>query len=570
MKTWTGIPASAGIAIGPAFVFRKQSLEIDRTPIAASAVADEQVRLRAALDQACSELSTVRAEAEARAGTSTAAIFDAQRLMLQDPDLLAAIRSKLETEHLPSAAAVKDAAETFAVQLESLSDPYLAARAADVRDATDRVIRILLGSSGESLANLPQPVILVAEDLTPSDTVTLDRANVLGFIAARGGLTSHTAILARAGGLPAVLGVGDAVVEEIHAGEVLIVDGDEGKVFGEPEEATVQAWRNRAAQQRAAAATVLTRACEPATTRDGRTIEVVANIGGPADAYSALSYGAEGVGLLRTEFLFLDRASAPTEQEQYEQYFEIAEIMGQRPVVIRTLDAGGDKPPSYLDIGQELNPFLGWRAVRISLQMPDFFKHQLRAILRATTGHNLKIMFPMIASVEEVRAARRLLEEAQEELRAAGHAFSEHVEVGIMVEIPSAAVAADLFAPEVDFFSLGTNDLTQYTLAVDRTNARVAPLFDSLHPGVLRLIQMVVTAGHRAGRWVGMCGEMAGDLEAIPLLVGLGIDELSMNPRAIPAAKALIRELDACEMEALVARALQTQTSAEVHALRGG
>lgn len=433
-----------------------------------------------------------------------------------------------------------------------------------IRDVARRCLRILLGKPQPDVS-LNQPSILVARDLTPSDTVLLDKSRLLGFCTAEGGPTSHTAILAKALGIPAVVGAGEAVLS-IANGDRLILDAHHGVVVIAPDEETLRrferaqhAERDRAAQERAHAA-------EPAATRDGRQVEVVANVGSLDDARHAVALGAEGIGLLRTEFLYLDRQTAPDEEEQYRAYKAIFDVMGTRPVVIRTLDVGGDKELPYIDLGQEENPFLGWRAIRMCLDTPEFFKTQLRAILRAAVGHDIRIMFPMIATVKEVQQARALLEEAREELRQKGLPLGERIQVGIMVEIPSAALMADALAKVVDFFSIGTNDLTQYTLAVERTNKRVAHLSNALDPAVLRLIARVIEEGHKAGLWVGMCGELAGDARAIPLLLGLGLDEFSMAPALIPHAKALIRACDVETCRQLAQTALTLPGYAEVEA----
>lgn len=569
MKRLRGIGASAGFAIGPAFVYRPRALAMGCQVIDAQDVAGELARWQEALPQAQSQLAAIQARAEQSVGTDNATIFAAQALMLEDPALLEFVQSKICAEHLAAPAAMAAAADFYAGILAALPDECWRARAADVQDVAQRVIRLLLGVEDTSLAALTRPSIIVAEDLTPSDTAVLNRELTLGFCTAGGGMTAHTAILARAHGWPAVVGLGQAWAEIVD-GETLIVDGGAGLVIASPDEATMGEYRKRQLAWRQAAALAQAEACEPAVTLDGRHCEVVANIGDVASAQAALALGAEGVGLLRTEFLFLDRATAPDEEEQYRTYRAIADVLEQRPLIVRTLDVGGDKPPPYLELAPEANPFLGWRGLRISLAQPELLKTQLRAILRAGVGHQIKVMFPMVACVEEVRAVKMLLDEARQELRQRGLPFAEEMAIGIMVEVPAAAVAGDLLAPEVDFFSLGTNDLTQYTLAVDRSNARVAPLYDPLHPAVLRLIKLVIEAGHRAGKWVGMCGEMAGDLEAIPLLVGLGLDEFSMNAPAIPAAKALIRRLDGRAMNDLVGRAWQMTTAEEIRALGRG
>jgi phosphotransferase system enzyme I (PtsI) len=408
-------------------------------------------------------------------------------------------------------------------------------------------------------------MVIVAGDLTPSDTAQLDKQRALGFCTAGGGLTSHTTILARSLGLPAVVGLGEEVLS-ISTGTLLIIDGDEGVVIADPDEASLAAYRARQARWRAQQRAARRAAQEPAVTRDGHRVEVVANVADLPSAQAALEHGAEGIGLLRTEFLYLNRTTMPGEEEQYEAYRAILDVMGERPVIIRTLDIGGDKPAPYLDIGEELNPFLGWRAIRLSLSHPEMFKTQLRAILRAGHGHDVKIMFPMITVLAEFQQAKALLREVQDELTAEGVPHAEGPEVGIMVETPAAAIAADVLAQEVDFFSIGTNDLIQYTMACDRTNERVASLYQPLHPALLRLIKGVIDAAHSAGKWVGLCGEMAGEREAVPILLGLGLDEFSVTSAAIPAVKSIIRSLSLAEAQAVAREVLDLATAEEVQA----
>lgn len=539
MKTIQGIGASPGIALGSAHVFLPEDLTVPTYDVSDRSA--EWERMQRALQTAKAQIESIRAETMAALRHEEAAIFDAHIQMLEDPELQAAIRTDILEQGKNAERALMDNAERYAAQLEALDDAYFRARAADVRDVARRCLRILLGRPQPSLILL-QPSIVVARDLTPSDTVLLDKSRLLGFCTAEGGATSHTAILAKALGIPAVVGAGEAVLEIVQ-NQPLILDAHRGQVILEADEAT---WTKFAEMRKAAqsqAEEERLHAAEPAVTRDGRGVEVVANVGNLDDARLAIEMGAEGIGLLRTEFLYLDRQTAPDEEEQYLAYRAIFEVMGQRPVVIRTLDVGGDKALPYIDLGKEENPFLGWRAIRMCLDNPDFFKTQLRAILRAAAGYDIRIMFPMIATVREVRQARKLLEDARLELQNASLPFGKRVQLGIMIEIPSAAVMADALAREVDFFSIGTNDLTQYTLAVERTNKRVAHLSNALDPAVLRLIAKVIEAGHQAGIWVGMCGEMAGDARAIPILLGLGLDEFSMAPALIPHAKALIRSL---------------------------
>jgi phosphoenolpyruvate-protein phosphotransferase len=407
---------------------------------------------------------------------------------------------------------------------------------------------------------------VVARDLAPSQTASLRRDLVLAFCTAEGGPTSHTAILARALGLPAVVGLGRPVLA-FPPGTMLLVDGSRGEVIAGPSESEARAFEERGAAEGERARAELAAAAAPAVTLDGRRVEVVANVGGLEDTSAALRSGAEGIGLLRTEFLYLSRREAPTEDEQTAAYDSILDLMEGRPVVARTLDVGGDKELPYLDLGHEANPFLGWRAIRMCLDCPDLFLTQLRALLRAGAGHDLRLMFPMIATLEEVRGARKLVEEARRQLEASGKPHAESAQVGIMVEVPSVAVLADLFAAEVDFFSIGTNDLTQYTLAAERTNDRVAHLSDALHPAVVRQIAQVIRAGHERGIWVGVCGELAGDPEGVPILLGLGLDEFSMAAPLIPRAKAILRRWSHAGARRLADAALRLDTAAAVRSL---
>ncbi len=564
MKTLRGIAASRGVAIGPAFHFLRADLRFERHTVEDPAA--EWARFQAALETAYEQLADVYVKAEAESGAEQAAIFQAHALMLEDPELLEAVRTAIKEQGVNAESALSDAAEMYAQMLESLDDEYLSARAADVRDVVTRVLRILLGVAESPTAGLTAPSIILARDLTPSDTVMLDKSLVIGFCTAEGGATSHTAILARGLGLPAVVGAGPDVLE-IPDGATLVLDGSDGTLLVDPDEEIVAGYRAR----QAAAATVLAqarqRAHEPAVTRDGHRVEVVANVGNVEGSQAALEAGAEGVGLLRTEFLYLERDHLPDEEEQYQAYRAIVDVFGERPVILRTLDIGGDKELPYLDLPQEINPFLGLRAIRLCLARPELFKPQLRAALRAGVGRNLKVMFPMVATVTEVRLARAVLEECRAELLAEGQPIAEEMEVGIMVEVPAAALMADHLAAEVDFFSIGTNDLSQYTLAADRTNAQVAPLATGFQPAVLRLVRDVIAAAHAQGKWVGLCGELAGEPLAIPILLGLALDEFSMNPPAIPLAKQIIRILTLDEAREVAQAALELDSPDAVWAL---
>ena len=544
------------------FLFQQEDLSYKAARVLAPQV--EWKRMEQAFQTASDQLKPIYDKALAEAGKSQAAIFEAHMQMLQDPELIDSVRKSILDEHENAEKALMDAAEHYARTLEELTDESFRARADDVRDVARRCLRILLGKPQVDVV-LNKPSIIVARDLSPSDTVRMEKTMVLGFCTAEGGATSHTAILAKALGVPAVVGVGDELLSVIE-GSASIINGHTGEVTIGPDETTLAAFVQTQKAEKERAAAELSAAGKPAITKDGSRAEVVANVGSVADAEKAVSSGAEGIGLLRTEFLYLDRQTAPTEEEQYTVYKKIFDIQGSRPVVIRTIDVGGDKELPYIDLGHEDNPFLGWRAIRMCLDNPDFFKTQLRAILRAATGHDIRIMFPMIAAVTEVTRARELLDEARAELRAAGQPFGGKIQVGIMVEIPAAAVMADKFVKVVDFFSIGTNDLTQYTLAVERTNKKVVHLSNALDPAVLRLIAKVIEEGHKGGVWVGMCGELAGEPKAIPVLLGLGLDEFSMAPTLVPRAKAVIRGSDAAVCRQIARDVLDLPTYYEVDA----
>jgi phosphocarrier protein FPr len=522
--------------------------------------------LQAAVDTARDEIDALHRRAVAQVGADEAAIFEAHLLFLQDPLLVEATRERIYGEKINAEAAWQRQTAAMANTYREMADDYMRARAADVEDVAQRVLRGLMGVAPPSL-DFAAPSILIAADLTPSDTARLDRERVLAVCTELGGATAHSAILARALGIPAVVGLGHAVWQ-VAEGQLVAVDGDAGTLWPRPDEAQVaslaarrEVWletqrRDKAAGQGAA------------TTPDGHGVEIAANVGSPNDVAPALEFGAEGVGLFRTEFLFMDRTTAPSEEEQFEAYRRAARAAGGRPLIIRTLDVGGDKPLPYLDLGDEANPFLGWRAIRFCLERPDVFMPQLRAILRASAAEdgprNVKLMLPMIGTPAEVRAARAMLAAAQAELRAAGVAYDEGMEVGIMIEVPSAVAVADQLARLVDFFSIGTNDLTQYVMAADRGNARVAELASALQPAVLRLVRDAARAAHAAGIWIGMCGELAGNPLAAPLLVGLGLDELSMSAPSIPAVKAAVRRFSLADAQRIAAEALALDSAEAV------
>ncbi len=555
-----GIAASPGIAIGPVVLYRPRLPQIETHTIENPGA--EWTRLEKALAAALTEIQTLYAQAVQQVGADEAAIFEAHALVLQDPTLSELVKDRIQNARVNAESAWQSEIDALAQTYSEMEDAYMQARAADIQDVGQRVLRHLLGVEPPSM-DFYDPAILIAAELTPSDTARMDPAMVLGICTEQGGATSHSAILARALGIPAIVGLGTAVWH-INEGQVIAIDGGQGQVWPQPAAADLAALQMQREQWLAAQAAAKQTSQETAVTQDGHTIEIAANIGSPNDVPIALDFGAEGVGLFRTEFLFMDRESAPDEEEQYHAYREVANAMGQRPVIVRTLDVGGDKPLPYLNLGREENPFLGWRGIRFCLDKPEIFKPQLRAVLRASHGRNLKLMFPMIGSVGEIRAAKALLAEARAELHAAGQLFDDNMEVGIMIEVPSAVAIGDQLAAEVDFFSIGTNDLTQYTMAADRGNANVANLAQALQPAVLRMVQQTVQAAHAAGIWVGMCGELAGNALATPLLVGLGLDELSMSAPAIPAVKAAVRVLTTAEAANVAAAALNLDSATAV------
>lgn len=566
-----GVPASPGLALGPAHVVPRLADPL-HLPVAARTVDDpaqEHARLEAALATARIQLADLAAQVAAALGAPQADIFLGQRLLAEDPDLLGELRQRIDGDGLPAEQAVQMTFVHAAQRLLRMSGPIFQQRAADLEDVGRRLLEILSGN-GDHRITLTAPAILVAHDLSPSQTAQLNRALLLGICTAGGGPQAHTAILATGMGIPAVVGLGDALLEVVSNGALLAVDGAHGQVVVEPQPATADAWRSTQATLLHERQAALAAAQRPATTRDGLRIEVTANLGLAADLTAALAAGAEGVGLLRTEFLFQDRRTPPTEDEQFELYMAVAAQLGERPLIIRTLDLGGDKPAPYLPLPAEANPFLGWRAIRISLALPDFFKSQLRALLRAAVHGNVHILLPMVSTVEELTQAQALLAECALELEARRAAFRASLPLGVMIEDPAAVLLVDHLAPLVDFFSIGTNDLAQYTFAADRTNERVASLADALHPAVLRQIDSTIRAAHAQGKWCGLCGELAGTPEGIPILLGLGLDEFSMAPAAIPFAKQLIGRLALPVARRLAQKALTLQSGEAVRELVRG
>ena len=561
-----GVPASAGIALGPAFLYRPTLPDIPQHHI--EDPEPEWQRLLQSIAKTRIQIEADRGLAAKRTNPETAAIFEAHLMFLEDEALLLPAREKILSEKQNAALAWQSAVEKVSAGFHHLEDAYLQARGKDVEDVGRQVLLHLLGINPANFS-MDKPGILIAVDLTPAETSQFDPARVLGICTALGGPTSHSAILARGLGIPAVVGLGDSILE-LKDGLSLILDGESGQVFIDPKPEIVDQYSIKADVIQKTKEKARLERTAPAITQDGRHIEIAANIGSVAEAKLAVESGAESVGLFRTEFLFLDRTLAPDETEQYEVYRATAKALEGRTLIIRTMDIGGDKSVPYLNLEQEANPFLGWRAIRISLSQPELFKNQLRAILRVAAEFPLKIMFPMIATLDELRRAKSLLAEAQQELVTRNESHAAKIETGIMVEIPSVAQMAELFAREVDFFSIGTNDLTQYTFAVDRTNPKVAPLADACHPAVLRQIRHVIETAHLNGIWTGICGELAGDPDAIPILLGLGLDELSMSHPSIPMAKEIVRSWSTPQAQSLAEQALNLDSAEAVRILVKG
>ncbi|WP_163856502.1 phosphoenolpyruvate--protein phosphotransferase [Paenibacillus elgii] len=562
----SGIGVSEGVRIGSALWYSPGAaagMEPERESIGPAEVVAETLRLRQAKEACASELQAMVERTKRTLGEDKAGIIVGQLRFLDDPKFYPAMERKVAELHVSADRAVREVTEFYAARLESMANEYMRERAADIRDIGGRLLSSLRGGTQVRLSELREPVILVADDLAPSDTVQLDPRVVLAFVTRVGGKTSHTAILARSLGIPAVVGAGDAL-DAVRNGETLVVDGSAGLCVRNPEDAYLRQAVELQERERALRDELEAFRFHPAVTADGRRVELAANISTVPEAEAAAEAGADGIGLYRTEFLFMGVSRLPDEEVQYAAYRRVAEAMAGRPVIIRTLDIGGDKELPALELSKEANPFLGYRAIRIGLDRPELLRTQLRAILRASAHGRVKIMFPMISSMDEWRKARGAAHEAMEELDREGVDFDRNVELGIMVEVPSTAVMADSFAREVDFFSIGTNDLVQYTLAVDRMNEKVAELYDYFHPAVLELIRRVIEAAHRHGKWTGMCGGMAGDPLAAPLLLGLGLDEWSMEAGALPKVK---RELAQLSTETCRERAqlwLQLATAAEV------
>ncbi|MGY3749883.1 phosphoenolpyruvate--protein phosphotransferase [Vagococcus acidifermentans] len=561
-----GIAVSDGVAVAKAYLLVAPDLSFEKVSV--DDVSAESARLADALAKSTSDLEAIRSKAAESLGEEEAQVFDAHLMVLSDPELIGAIESNIKDNQVNAESALKEVTDMFIGMFEAMEDnPYMQERAADIRDVTKRVLSHLLGVKLPDLTMIDEEVIIVADDLTPSDTAQLDRRFVKAFVTNIGGRTSHSAIMARSLEIPAVVGTKE-ITQMVKEGDILAVNGIEGDVIVNPTDSQIAEFNTKAqafAEQKAEWEKLVH---AETITADGKHLELAANIGTPKDLEGVIKNGGEGVGLYRTEFLYMDASDFPSEEDQFNAYKAVLEGMAGKPVVVRTMDIGGDKELPYLKLPHEMNPFLGYRAIRISLAEDGMFRTQLRALLRASAYGNLRIMFPMIATLQDFRSAKAIFDEEKAKLIAEGVNVSDDIQVGIMIEIPAAAVLADRFAKEVDFFSIGTNDLIQYTMAADRMNERVSYLYQPYNPSILRLIKNVIDAAHAEGKWAGMCGEMAGDQTAVPLLMGLGLDEFSMSATSILRTRSLMKRLDTTKMAELAEKAVtECDTAEEVVAL---
>ena len=559
-----GIAASNGIAIAKAYKLVMPDLTVEKVT-----VEDVEKEIKAyedAMDHTAKELEVIKEAASKNLSAEEAAVFDAHALVLSDPELKTQVEDKIRNEKCNAAAALDEVAAMFISMFESMGDEYFRERAADIKDVSRRLLANLLGKPLPNPALIDEEVVIIADDLTPSDTAQLNKNLVRGFATNIGGRTSHSAIMARSLEIPAVVAC-KTITEEVKDGDMIALDGIEGVVMINPDEETIKEYATKRDEYKAYREELKKLVNEKTVSTDGHHVELVANIGSPKDLEGVKENGGEGVGLFRTEFLYMESAELPSEDKQYEVYKEILEGMAGKPVVVRTLDIGGDKEIEAIDLPKEMNPFLGVRAIRLCFQREDIFRTQLRALLRASVHGDLRIMFPMIAALGEFRKAKGILMEEKEKLIAEGVEVSDTIQVGIMIEIPAAAVLADQFAKEVDFFSIGTNDLIQYTFAADRMSSGVSYLYQPFNPSILRLVKHVIDSAHKEGKWAGMCGEMAGEPLAAPLLLGLGLDEFSMSATSILAQRKLIRGLSQAEMAELANKAINCGTMEEVVAL---
>ena len=559
---YKGTGASPGIALGKALVLEHSEINIERKII--ENVEAEVEKLQAAIEKSRLELEQVKERAKVELGEHEAEIFEAHLLVLEDPELVDQTIAKIRDEKVNAEFALNEIKDMFVSIFESMDNEYMRERAADIKDVTNRVLRHILGIKVVDLSALSEEVILIAHDLTPSDTATMNKKMVLGFLTDIGGRTSHTAIMARTLEIAAIVGLND-MTQKVNDGDFIVFNGGTGEVIVNPSEETIVEYRTLKARYDEEKEALKQLIGKSSITLDGRHVELAGNIGSPNDVEGLIKNDAEGVGLYRTEFLYMDKEDGfPTEEEQYEAYKAVLEGMNGKPIVIRTLDIGGDKELPYFKMDEEMNPFLGYRAIRLCLDRTDIFKTQLRALYRASIHGKLRIMFPMISSLEELLAAKEVIKEVLEQMDSEGIEYSKDVEVGMMIEIPAAAVISDILAKHVDFFSIGTNDLIQYTCAVDRMNQKISHLYNQFNPAVLRLIKMVIDNAHKEGKWVGMCGESAGDQRMIPILLGMGLDEFSMSPISILPARKLINSLKYEEMKNIANEVVNMGTADEI------
>ncbi|KAF5039089.1 phosphoenolpyruvate--protein phosphotransferase [Sedimentibacter saalensis] len=556
-----GLGVSPGIGIGNAFIIDKKAMNIERKHVIDT---DSEIkRLRNALEIGKNQLNELYLKTLEEVGEKEAQIFKSHEMMLEDDTFSSDVEVRIKNENINAEFAINETSDTYIKLFENIEDEYLRERADDIRDVMTRVIKILLGINNTDYSKLKENSIIIAKDLTPSDTAQIDKSKVAAMITEMGGKTSHAAIIARIMGIPTVVGL-ENITNKIKPNDFVICDGKSGKVLINPNQKQLKYYTQKKEKEEEVGNELKKQIGLSTVTKDGFEVSLSANIGTPRDVDMVLENDAEGIGLFRSEFIFMNRELSPTEDEQFEEYKEVLSRMNNKPVIIRTLDIGGDKNVPYIDIPKEMNPFLGYRAIRLCLGNIDVFRTQLRAILRASIYGNVKIMFPMISTMKELKDAKKILEEAKLELKKEGKSFKDNIEIGIMIEIPSAAIISDMLAREVDFFSIGTNDLIQYTLAVDRMNSKLSHLYSQYHPALLRLIKSIIENAHKAGIWVGMCGEAAGDPKLIPVFLGMGLDEFSMNAPSVLKSRYIIRGLKKKEMEQVAANTLNLENAVEV------
>ncbi len=561
-----GIAASPGIAIGKVYLYNSEDIRVDRIKIKVADIPNEIVRFEDALIKTRSEIVAIRNNISQEMGMKHAEIFNAHLLVLEDRMIIDEIINRLRSEKLNIEFIFENVLKKYISAFQKMDDEYLRERITDIEDVGKRLLRNLLGKNKQTLANIPPKSVVVAYDLSPSDTATMHRKNVMAFVSDIGGKTSHTAIMAKSLEIPAVVGL-ENITGNVKNGDTILVDGENGIVYVNPRRNTLLQYLRLQKKLIKLDKNLLEIKNLPAETTDGHRVELGANIELPDEIPTVLAHGAEGIGLYRTEYFYMNRQGLPSEEEHYQAYKDVVERIKPNTLTIRSLDLGGDKFLSQLDVPKEMNPFLGWRAIRLSLARPEMFKTQLRAILRASVHGKLRLMYPMISGIGELDAANKCLDEAKQELKAKRIPFGKDIEVGVMIEVPSAALIADLLAAKVDFFSIGTNDLIQYALAVDRVNEKIAYLYEPLHPAVIRLIKNIIDAGHSKGIWIGMCGEMASELRYVPLLLGLGLDEFSVSAPALLKIKKIIRSVSYEDAKQVAEDALRLSTAKEVEAL---